>query len=290
MLISFKYICNIFVIGENIQHHADTQSSLFLMTSLAPSPAQNQRRQLASQLADPFFAEALFDVMPDIVFFVKDVEGRYLVVNQTLARRCGYRDKAGLLGRTVEQVFAPALAASYAAQDALVLAGKKEVRDQLELHLYPNRSPGWCLTQKLPLRDARGKIVGITGISRDLAAPDQRQPAYGKIAIALDYLQRHFAQTVSMAELVELSGLSVAQLERYFYRIFSLTPRQMMVKLRLEAASAMLAGRELSITDIAAYCGYQDHSAFSRVFKAAVGMTPSAYRDLMLSKAEGAGA
>ena len=26
--------------------------------------------------------------------------------------------------------------------------------DQLELHLYPGRQPGWCLTCKQPLRDA----------------------------------------------------------------------------------------------------------------------------------------
>ncbi|MBI3284283.1 MAG: AraC family transcriptional regulator, partial [Burkholderiales bacterium] len=184
---------------------------------------QERRQQLASRLSDVFFSEALFDVMPDIVFFVKDHEGRYLVVNQTLARRCGMRDKQGLLGRKAEEVFPPSLAASYAAQDALVLSGKKELRDQLELHLYPNRLPGWCLTQKIPLRDARGQIIGMSGISRDLALPDQRHPVYGKIAAAVDYLQRHYTQTISMRELVRLTGLSVAQLERNFRKIFSLT-------------------------------------------------------------------
>lgn len=41
-----------------------------------------------------FFAEPLFDALPDVVFFVKDAQGRYLEVNQTLgppasARRVG---------------------------------------------------------------------------------------------------------------------------------------------------------------------------------------------------------
>src|SRR5689334_3311657 len=91
--------------------------------------------------ADPFFAEALFDALPDVVFFVKDPRGRYAVVNETLARRCGARAKAELLGKTAEEVFAPPLGASYAAQDAQVLAGRA-IRDRLELHLYPDRSRG----------------------------------------------------------------------------------------------------------------------------------------------------
>jgi len=82
------------------------------------------------------------------VFFVKDLEGHYVVVNQTLVRRCGLREKSALLGRKASDVFPSRLAANYAAQDAMVLNGAKELRDQLELHLYPNRSPGWCLTQK----------------------------------------------------------------------------------------------------------------------------------------------
>jgi AraC-like DNA-binding protein len=45
----------------------------------------------------------------------------------------------------------------------------------------------------------------------------------------------------------------------------------------------MLVDRQRSITDIAATCGYQDHSAFSRMFKSTVGMTPSEYREVLLS-------
>jgi AraC-like DNA-binding protein len=248
----------------------------------SPFPAQQKRQQMASQMANVFFAESLFDAMPDIVFFVKDDEGRYLVVNHTLVRRCGVRDKDALIGKKAEEVFPSSLATSYATQDALVLSGKKEIHDQLELHLYPNRSPGWCLTQKIPLRDTRHNIIGMTGISRDLAMPDQRHPVYAKIAAAVKHLHQNYTQTIAMADLVKLTGLSVAQLERNFHKIFSLTPRQMMVKIRLDAASSLLAESQLSITDIAVACGYQDHSAFSRIFKATVGMTPSEYREVVV--------
>jgi AraC-like DNA-binding protein len=74
--------------------------------------------------------------------------------------------------------------------------------------------------------------------------------------------------------------MSVAQIERYFLRIFHLTPRQLIIKTRVDAASRMLAG-EASVADIAQACGYADHSAFTRQFRATTGVTPSEYRQLL---------
>lgn len=251
------------------------------MPIISTEEAQKNRHQMAGQISDVFFTEALFDAMPDVVFFVKDLAGRYIVVNQTLATRAGYKDKAALIGHTATEVFSASLAVNYDEQDQMVLSGNQALNDQLELHMYPNLDPGWCLTQKIPLRDANNNVIGLTGISRDLAMPDQRHPIYHQIAAAVRHLHSHYFQTVQMADLAQLTGLSITQIERYFQKIFSLTPRQMMIKIRLDAASQMLADPSKSITDIAADCGYQDHSAFSRIFKATVGMTPSEYREVL---------
>ncbi len=165
----------------------------------------------------------------------------------------------------------------------MVLQHGHEVKDQLELHLYPDRDPGWCLTNKIALRDKDHHIIGLTGTSRDLGMPDQRHPVYHRIAAAVRHIHTHYAENVQMAELEHITNLSVAQIERYFQKIFSLTPRQFMIKVKLDAATTMLADASRSITDIAASCGYQDHSAFSRMFKATVGMTPSEYREVLLN-------
>lgn len=254
------------------------------MSILLTDQQPKTRDQLAHEIGDVFFTEPLFDAMPDVVFFVKDMQGRYVVVNQTLAERCGMKNKQALLGHTAGEVFPASLAVSYEEQDQLVLSGEAEVHDQLELHLYPDRDPGWCLTHKIPVRDAQKNIIGLSGISRDLAMPDQRHPVYHRIAAAVRHLHTHYAEPIQMADLAQITNLSIAQIERYFQKIFSLTPRQMIIKIRLDAASSMLADPGKTITDIAVACGYQDHSAFSRVFKATVGVTPSEYRVVLLSK------
>ncbi len=229
------------------------------------------------------FAEPLFDALPDVVFFVKDAHGRYVLVNSTLVARCGLRSKAALIGRDASEVFAARHATVYQAQDQDVLTNGVEIRDQLELHLYPNRVTGWCLTQKIPLRDAGGAVVGLCGISRDLAMPDQKHPVYQRIAQAARLIQDHYDEALAVGQLARVAGVSVSQLERHFKKIFYLSPRQLLIKTRLEAATAMLSG-PLSITEVAAACGYNDHSAFTRQFRATVGVTPSSYRAMLAGR------
>ncbi|WP_375540428.1 AraC family transcriptional regulator [Rugamonas apoptosis] len=246
---------------------------------VAGAAADGGRAALGARIADVFFSEPLFDALPDVVFFVKDVEGRYVVVNQTLVQRCGVKHKAALIGRTPAEVFAHPFGQTYLAQDMAVLAGGGQIEDQLELHLYPTRDPGWCLTRKTALRDGDGAIIGLTGVSRDLAMADQKNPAYGKVAEAVRMIHEHYDQPLHLPALARTAHMSVAQIERYFLRIFHLTPRQMIIKTRLDAASRLLAGAD-SVADIAQACGYGDHSAFTRQFKATVGVTPSQYRHL----------
>ncbi|MGF6774022.1 AraC-like DNA-binding protein [Paraburkholderia sp. GAS199] len=232
--------------------------------------------------------EPLFDAMSDVVFFVKDHDARYVLVNTTLALRCGFKNKHLLHGKTAEEVFPARFGLSYTAQDEAVVRDKTRLTDQLELHLYGGRQPGWCLTSKLPLCNGNGDVVGVAGISRDLRAAEGEHPAYRRLAIAAGYIQENYAQPIKLARLAKLIDMSVAQMERYFHRIFHLTPRQFLLKTRLDAASALLA-RELSITEVAAQCGYADHSAFTRQFRTTVGMTPSQYRALLHPRVRRAG-
>ncbi len=249
----------------------------------APTTVQTERLLLGASLDNVFFAEILFDALPDVVFFVKDTQAKYLLANRTLVTRCGLADKAALLGRTVSDIFPPSFGTNYLKQDLQVLSTGIDIHDQLELHLYPNRAPGWCVTHKIVLRDRDGGIAGMAGISRDLAMPDKNHPVYKRVAAAARFIHDHYDQQLQISDLAQIADLSVSQLERYFHKIFFLNPRQMIIKTRLDAASAKLAGDD-NITEIAVACGYHDHSAFTRQFKATVGMTPRAYRLLLRSR------
>jgi AraC-like DNA-binding protein len=227
--------------------------------------------------------EPLFDVLPDVVFFVKDTEGRYTHANLTLVRRLGLKQRSEVIGKDVTELFPSSMGGSYAAQDRRVLAGEI-IENQLEVHIFASRAPGWCLTCKRPLV-VRGRISGVIGVSRDLGLPDGRHPVYDRLKRVLTYMQQNYGEAIRVQAMAELAGLSMAQLERHFRRVFQLTPQQVLTKLRIEAAMRLLHADD-SVASIGMACGFVDQSAFARQFKATVGMTPRAYRSLARADSE----
>jgi PAS domain S-box-containing protein len=241
--------------------------------------------------------EQLFDHVPETAFFLKDVSGRYLAVNQSLVERCGLREKRELIGRHVRDIFPPELAERYAAQDRAVVRTGRPIVDLLELHWYARRRAGWCLTTKLPVRDEAGRIVGLVGISRDLRAPGDKDTIPASLVSTLEFLEKHFADPISPAALARRAGLPLTRFERFIKRIFRLTPTQLITQTRLAAASRLLLETDQPVADIAHACGFYDHSAFTRAFRSATGLTPTQFRgqpkeslEIILGKTRSSGA
>ena len=222
--------------------------------------------------------EALFDCLPDLVFFVKNARGEYVVVNQTLVERCARRAKSELIGRRPDEVFPAPLGRSYRAQDEEVLASGEPIHDQLELHFYPNGRRGWCVTQKLPLRGRDGAITGLYGFSRDLQAANERGADFSQVAEAVRRIQTRYDERLRVSELARRAGLSQYQFEQRMRRIFRITAGQLIQKVRIDAALHKLRESDASVAQIASACGYSDQSAFTRAFRQTVGYSPSEYR------------
>lgn len=106
----------------------------------------------------------VMDAIPDVLI-VKDAEGRYLRMNRAAADLMGLADPAAAIGRLPDAVWPAAMAADVAREDAQVLAGAS-----LSNVLAPAADWGdrWLLTNRLPLRDADGRIVGLVVSSRDV--------------------------------------------------------------------------------------------------------------------------
>lgn len=230
---------------------------------------------------DHAVAEALFDALPDVVFFIKDTAGRYLVVNQTLADRCAGGDKARLIGKKPTEVFPADLAASYLRQDESVLRSGKSVDHQLELHLYPGRITGWCLTTKHSLRSADGRVIGVTGISRDLNAPNDKATGFAELSTALTCMQENFTTSLRIEDIAHEAGLSVYQFEQRVRRLFQMSPLQLLHKLRLDEATRLLRETTLPLGEIALQTGWCDQSAFTRHFTRYAGIAPGRFRAML---------
>ena len=227
---------------------------------------------------DMTILEQLFDHMADTAFFIKDTAGRYLAVNDSLVERHGLRGKLQLLGHRPCDVCPGDFGRIPAEQDDYVISTGRPIVERLELQWYLPQKPVWCLTTKLPLHDSAGKVSGIIGISKDVRLPIPTKEIPAGVAAALRRLETGYAEPLTPAELAGIAGLPAARFARLTKRIFGISPLQLITKTRIAAASRLLRETDRQVAEIALECGFYDHSAFTRAFRAVTSVTPSQFR------------
>ena len=73
----------------------------------------------------------LFDMLPNVYFFVKDTEGRFMRMNQALLQAIGFRHETEVLGFTDADFFSPFLAQGYREEDRWIADKNLAVRDKI---------------------------------------------------------------------------------------------------------------------------------------------------------------
>ena len=232
----------------------------------------------APRSIDLSLLESLLDLAPDVAFFVKDVEGRYLLVNESLLLRHGLRRKYEAIGKRPCEICPGDFGRIPTEQDERVLRTGRPLIGHLELQWLRPREPVWCLTSKLPIRDSTGVIIGLIGFSQDVRAPLDTTEIASAFASAIGELEQDPAAPMTPTLLAQKSGMSPQRVARLTKRVFGLTPLQVITKTRLTAASGLLRGTTRPVAEIALACGYSDQSAFTRAFRGATGQTPLEHR------------
>jgi AraC-like DNA-binding protein len=83
-----------------------------------------------------------------------------------------------------------------------------------------------------------------------------------------------------VASLAREAGMSRTAFAQSFSGNLGMTPMQYVTSWRMQIAREALATRQASVADAAEECGYASESAFSRVFKREVGVSPASYRQM----------
>ena len=133
--------------------------------------AAERKRAEESIVHERQLLRTLIDLLPE-TFYVKDLDGRFLIANAALAKHFGKETPAQILGLSDADFFPPELAAKYRAQEQKVFEGEPLV-DYEGKSLSPTGRKCTCLTTKVPFRDRQGQIQGLVGIGRDITERKQ---------------------------------------------------------------------------------------------------------------------
>jgi AraC family transcriptional regulator len=94
----------------------------------------------------------------------------------------------------------------------------------------------------------------------------------------LDCISARVADELTLAELAEVAGLSTFHFARMFKLAIGVSPQRYVSRMRLEKATAELAGGRLSLAQIALNARFSSQASFTRAFSRATGVTPAEYR------------
>ncbi len=139
------------------------------------------------------YTRALLDNFPFEVW-LKDLDGRYLMVNEVLARLHGWPSAQSLLGKTVSDITdAESSALANVHEQSIISSGRSFMSE----HQFTNQGqPIWVETYKSPVV-VDGKIVGTVGYSRDISERRQQEEKLRLQALVLDQIQ----DTVNITDL-----------------------------------------------------------------------------------------
>lgn len=118
--------------------------------------------------------------------------------------------------------------------------------------------------------------VRMVDTAEDPAGQLQRQ--------MLAYLQMHYKQSITLSELSDRFHLSEKYISRYFKEHFHLTISEYILHMRMTQAKKLLSNTDLSITEVAAQCGFSGVSFFIRQFTKETGSSPGKWRQAQVQR------
>jgi PAS domain S-box-containing protein len=173
-----------------------------LAAAIARTRAEDSLRQANSLL------HGVVEGSADPVF-VKDVEGRYLLVNSAGARVMG-RTAQEVVGRTAAEIFGEETANALERHDREVIAEAKP--RSFEEVLPVDDSERVFLSAKSPYFGGDGRVAGVVGISRDITERTQVEERQRFLARASAVLDTSLDPAETLQTIANLAVPSVADL------------------------------------------------------------------------------
>jgi PAS domain S-box-containing protein len=170
--------------AQVLQEH--TMARLAILNQMQDANAARIRAELALAALSDSEAQmrTLISSVPDLIW-LKDVDGLYLLCNPAFERFCGVPE-SDLFGHSDYDLFDAALADRFRANDRRAIESGTTVMNAEWFTFAENGYHGLLQALKTPIIDAKGHVVGVLGIARDITALHQAEEDLRAINASLE--------------------------------------------------------------------------------------------------------
>ncbi len=170
----------------------------------------------------------LADSMPHRIY-AKDTDSRFTFGNMAVAKGMGVSHPDELLGETDFGFYPEECAAQYMAEERQIMhSGEPLVDHEERVNYLLTDDEAWMLTNKVPLRDDAGRVIGIVGINYNITERKrmelellQRNNELTALATKLAQAQQQLVQSEKLASIGQLAAGVAHEINNPIGYIFS---------------------------------------------------------------------
>lgn len=126
------------------------------------------------------------------------------------------------------------------------------------------------------VEDLMLRVIKRLGENEDAAGPNG--PKNSSLEAALSYIEKHYAQDITLGELADCIYINKNYLSELFSKKLGVTFTQYKNSVKIRHACELLDAGNRNMTEIAMTVGFDSGSRFSKVFRQHMGMKPQEYQ------------
>ncbi|HVU96420.1 MAG TPA: AraC family transcriptional regulator [Puia sp.] len=122
-------------------------------------------------------------------------------------------------------------------------------------------------------QDAYRKSLNVQAVKAST-----RLEIFRRISTARDWMEAHYNADITLEDIGAVAAMNSQHFLRMFKQVYSITPHQYIIDLKLRKAKELLETTSLTISEICQNIGFESVFSFSILFKGRFGQPPSALR------------
>ncbi len=111
----------------------------------------------------------------------------------------------------------------------------------------------------------------------EIVRQSNQAPKENDLKYILQFIDEYYTTHISVESLASMANYSLSQFRKLFHSKTGLSPKQYILKRRIDEAKYLLENSDFPLAEIAARCGYEDYNQFQVFFRKVTGVAPSEY-------------